>query len=199
MAFFNYDYTKISANYFKVRNIAWEFLIKNKVTEYPLDLIDIMKRNNWTLISFKEYSKLKNISIEEIKKKLSPSSFKFEIERNYFIAINEKLNEQTQRFAIAHEIGHILLHKLIPDKERLEKEANMFANRILMPLFLIKELKITSIKQLTELCNVTEQRANNRLLRYNKIKSRNKFYTNQLEKQVFENLKPFINRVKKDI
>lgn len=195
MSIFNQNKIDISADYFKVRNIAWNFLIKNNVKEYPLDLISIIEKNNWALLSYQEFSSLKNISIEELKRKYSPSGFSF----NHIIVINEELSDQVKRFTIAHEIGHILLHKLIPDKIRREKEANMFAARILMPMFLIRELNIEDKVELAKLCNVSVESAGYRLERYQKIKDREKFYSNPLERQVYENLKPFIYKVKKTV
>lgn len=195
MSIFDQNKIDISADYFKIRNIAWDFLIKNNVKEYPLDLISIIEKNNWALVSYQEFSSLKNISIEELKRKYSPSGFSF----NHIIVINEELSDQVKRFTIAHEIGHIILHKLIPDKTRREKEANMFAARILMPMFLIKELNIKDKVELAKLCNVSEESAGYRLERYQKVKGREKFYTNPLERQMFENLKPFIYKVKKTV
>lgn len=200
MALFNDIENKsdISANYYKVRNMAWELLLKNKVTEYPLDLQAIIRQNNWTYLSYKEFSEKRNMSIKEIKDRFSPSGFSFMVKNEYFIVINEELHIHMQRFTTAHEIGHIVLHKVIPNKKQLEKEANMFAARILMPIFLIKELNITTKEELSKLCNVSPESAEFRLIRYDEIKGREKFYTNPLEKQVYENLKPFINRVRKD-
>lgn len=77
-----------------------------------------------------------------------------------YIRYNKKENEERQRFTIAHELGHFILHKDTPlfvdklDKimyrnndsttgeMRKEREANSFAASLLMPKkFIKKELK----------------------------------------------------------
>lgn len=81
------------------------------------------------------------------------------------IAINEKESYQRQRFTLAHEIGHLVLHSEILDgphidgsfnqklyrdgrsrggHETIEREANRFAAELLMP----EELIIESVKKL---------------------------------------------------
>ena len=73
--------------------------------------------------------------------------------RNYSIHINEKLSEQMQRMACAHELGHIMLHKDLLRPEKGEKarqlvelelfditsmteyEANLFAANKPLPVF----------------------------------------------------------------
>ena len=126
---------------------------------------------------------------------ISPDGFTdIDEDKSYIIAINGKNNEQRNRFTICHEIGHIILHKVFRDEKKLEKEANMFAARILMPMLLIKELHITTPEELAELCNVSIDSATYRLKRFNLIIERNKFYTNPLEIKVYNQLKRFIQQ-----
>ncbi len=117
----------------------------------------------------------------------------------YIILINPANSTlERNRFTIAHEIGHIYLQHVSTNNKLIEKEANMFASRILMPMILIKELNITSAEGLAQVCQVSIEAATWRMKRYNEIKGRMKFYTNQLEIKVREQLKEYIQRSKQN-
>ncbi|MCY4304158.1 MAG: ImmA/IrrE family metallo-endopeptidase [Aestuariivita sp.] len=102
-------------------------------------------------------------------------------ESGYAIYVNENHPSVRQRFTIAHEIGHFLLHEhligegLVEDvlwragglSNRVETEANRMAARILMPSGLIKEAygqKIRSIKTLAKEFEVSEDAMSIRIL-----------------------------------
>lgn len=95
------------------------------------------------------------------------SGFFFKKEQKLFLAVNQTHNEHRQRFTIAHEIAHYLLHLrnevlhydnhlffrsdnvLSPD----EVEANSFAAELLMPEELVDKLIAMRIKSIDELAN----------------------------------------------
>ncbi|MCX7720255.1 MAG: ImmA/IrrE family metallo-endopeptidase [Dictyoglomus thermophilum] len=81
------------------------------------------------------------------------------------ILINKRDNPLRQRFTIAHELGHFLLHHSntqiyfdypISKNPKLEKEANTFAASLLLPDFFLKRYlnlpyqKISSIFQVSQ-------------------------------------------------
>lgn len=100
-----------------------------------------------------------------VKVKLStlPNGISGEIRKEngvYVIRVNRHDSKERQRFTLAHEIGHFMLHKdmigdgIVDDalyrsrlSDRLEAEANRVAADILMPWDIIK-LKIESLKEL---------------------------------------------------
>lgn len=52
----------------------------------------------------------------------------------HIIFLNERMPNDRQRFSLAHELGHILMHFDIPTlSEQVEEEANRFASEFLMP------------------------------------------------------------------
>lgn len=182
----NYNFS-----YYNVRNNAWDFLIKNNINEYPLSINKIIKQNNWYLVDYQVYCSYKGKDIFELISKF-PDAFTVQDKNNNFlICFNSQNNRQRIRFSIAHEIGHIVLGHLYKN-EKLEKEANMFAARILMPMILIKELDLTNSEELAKLCDVSLESATYRLKRFKAIKERKKFYTNPKEKQLLLQLKPFL-------
>lgn len=182
--------------YFNTRNEAWKFLIENNVTSYPLDLKQIIKQNDWKVLDLRKYV-LEHLELRKYVKK--NEGLTIEKDGKYIILINPANSTlERNRFTIAHEIGHIYLQHIGTNNKLIEKEANMFASRILMPMFLIKELNITSAEELSRICQVSIEAATWRMKRYNEIKDRQKFYTNPLEVKVRDQLSEFIQRSKQD-
>ena len=185
---------KYNFSYYNVRNNAWDFLIKNNITKYPLDLREIALKNNWNIWSFKKYCEVRKMNYNDLIKKY-PDGFTEIIDDKIFICYNQQNNKQRNRFTICHEIGHIVLKHLYKG-QKLEKEANMFAARILMPMLLIKELDITTPEELAKICDVSIDAAKYRLNRFQEIKGRERFYTNPKEQSLYLQLKSFIERFK---
>ncbi|MED2488282.1 ImmA/IrrE family metallo-endopeptidase [Bacillus cereus] len=85
-----------------------------------------------------------------------------------FIHINNRIDETTQRFVCAHELGHALLHpkantpflrnKTFFSVDRLEVEANTFAVELLLPDVMISEYQDTnlSIQEIAEIYGIPE-------------------------------------------
>lgn len=61
-----------------------------------------------------------------------------------YIVVNKMMPESRKRFAIAHEIGHLQLHKddfgyqRSPDKDHYHREADVFALELCIPTPLLK-------------------------------------------------------------
>lgn len=49
------------------------------------------------------------------------------------IFFNRKRPADRQRFTVAHELGHLLMHAQRPPHDKMEEEANSFASELLMP------------------------------------------------------------------
>ncbi len=184
-------------NYFKIRNTVWIFLLKNKVKKFPLNLQNLADKNHWLILSYKSYCAINSLDEEKLIAD-HPDGFTIQIGKQFIICYNQNNNRWRNRFTIAHEIGHIILHKHIKDSKTLEKEANMFASRMLMPMLLVKELNIKSAEELSKLCDVSLESATIRLKRYNLIKIRKKFYSSKYEIKFLKQLKPFIETIKKE-
>ncbi len=161
--------------YKNARNLAWEILINQKLIKFP---IDIKKVAN-------------NLGIIVIESKRLPHNLyavSFTQNAQTIISYVSSGNINTDRFTIAHELGHILLkHKA--DKaysEYQEEQANVFASRLLAPMIIINDLAPNSAEELSDLFGLSLESATIRYNRYIKIKKRNKFLTNNLEKEYYQ-------------
>ena len=126
---------------------------------------NIVKKHNTT--NPFEIAKRKNIIVlfEDLGNTLG---FYNTYKRFKFIHINNKIDETTQRFVCAHELGHALLHpkantpflrnKTFFSVDRLEIEANTFAVELLLPDEMISEYQDTnlSIQEIAEIYGIPE-------------------------------------------
>ena len=168
-------------------------MLKNKVKELPLDIQKICDDNHYLLIPIEEASKKSKI----VKQKINQEAYTTIYNNTYMIFYRSDSVTERCRFSIAHEIGHIVLHHIdtLTCKE-YERQANMFASRILMPMCVLHELHITNSKDIEQLCRVSAQSAKYRFVRYQVLKRRNKFYISTLEQKVLKNFKSFIRKLK---
>ena len=80
--------------------------------------------------------------------------------RNHIIYLAEFLDESAARFVLAHEIGHMLMHRNLNTvfldthtfnpHDRFERQANTFAAELLLPDELLLESPECSIYQLAQ-------------------------------------------------
>lgn len=87
--------------------------------------------------------------------------------RQKFIHINCNLDEHQQRFTVAHELGHAILHpkantpflceNTFFSVGKLEREANLFAVQLLISNDDLKEYKECSISQLASIFGIHEK------------------------------------------
>ena len=179
-------------NYKNVRDAAWLFLLNNNVCRLPLDIEQIVAQNDWVLLLYEENIKVANALLKGRQDTWQDGitcvykGFKFIIYRKF-------TNLGRWRFTIVHEFGHItLLHLNKLSNEEYEREANMFAARVLMPMCVIKECKAYTAVTIASLCGVSLTAATFRAERLQMLLKRNKFYTSALEVKLVKQFKMFI-------
>ena len=108
------------------------------------------------------------------------------------------------RFTVAHELGHLVLGHVAPGQvtvinrdptktdSPLETAANQFAARLLAPACVLWGLGTYAAEEISELCHISVQAAKYRAKRMEILYKRNKFLTSPLERDVYEQFKPFI-------
>lgn len=88
-------------------------------------------------------------------------------QRNNIIYLDERLTETEQRFVLAHELGHMFLHKRANaifmdtrtqfNTNKFEKEADTFAMELLVPDTEIAENPDLTIGQLARMTGYSEE------------------------------------------
>lgn len=188
----------IYGKYQNVRNSAWQCLIDFKVAELPVQIIDIAIMANIKV--------LKDSKAHKLKPNESGRSFYNYDKMQWYIIYNDKELKSRCKYTIAHELGHIYLGHKTKDgkhsrtfdttKSDEEKEADMFAARLLAPACVIWGLDLHTPEEIALICDISHQAARIRAERMELLYERNKFLTSPLERQVHKNFKEFINRQK---
>ena len=123
------------------------------------------------------------------------------------------LDVSKRRFAVAHELGHLLLgaetRSLAPGvrcfvsgdnqgdlmedpQEMTDYAADIFAIRLLAPACLLHELGVDTVGGIMALCGLPPRAAALRAERMELLNRRNVFYANPLERQVRDAFRPFL-------
>jgi Zn-dependent peptidase ImmA (M78 family) len=75
--------------------------------------------------------------------------------------LNESLIPERQRFVLAHELGHMVIHEGEPPRETAEREADLFAEELLMPAVEIRpqldSIDLRKVAALKPFCKVPMQ------------------------------------------
>lgn len=184
-------YYKIYTN---VRDGAWECLADHLIDRLPVDVLKIARINH---IDVKKNSSLNVLLPSEMAKSYFNG-------HKWIVIYDDRNDVLTNRYAIAHELGHIFLghatthtkymHVLeFGKKPKSEQHADMFAQRLLCPVSVLRQIGAISPEEIAEVCRVPLSCAKERSKRLKTLLKRDKFLTHELEIRVFENFKPFIH------
>lgn len=124
-----------------------------------------IQKTRWNLIIY-DNEKLKEVSKD---------GFTIYKDGQYNIFIGKLENKSKRnRFTLAHEVGHIVLnhHKLLKHnlitfdkniKNIFERQANIFAENILMPVHLVSKFKYEDVENLSRIFEVSKSMAEVRM------------------------------------
>lgn len=175
--------------YQNARNLSWDILIQENIIELPINIVALCKQLG---IEVKYYIPSDNSDGECTI-----------VEGVPYILVNKNCSRQRKRFTVAHELGHVLLghvgkyqlvnREISPTDNPIEREANVFASRLLAPACVLWGCKVKTSDDIVRLCDISKQAAEYRMNRMTELYQRNKFLTSPLEKQVFDQFKNFIS------
>lgn len=186
----------VYGSYANVRNAAWQVLIDYNISSVPVKVVEIAIKSKISIV--------KNSNVSELKSHETGASF-FD-GGDWYIVYDDTLSVGRSRFTVAHELGHIFLghplkfgyHARTIDTERplSEKEADMFAARLLMPACVIWGLQLHTTDEISKIFGVSYEAAKARANRMETLYQRGKFLSSTLEQQVFNNFRDFIEKNK---
>ena len=184
--------------YQNVRNAAWQCLLDAGITELPVSVTKIAQHFDVTIVKNSVHGWLNP----------SQSGISYQSESGeWLIVYDDSDSTGRKRFTIAHELGHILLghplregeqHTRVFNKDRpeVEREADMFAARILSPACVLWALDLHTPEEIAECCQISYTAAQVRADRMKILYTRKKFLTSPIERQVFEAFRPWIEEQK---
>ena len=178
------DYSK----YKKSRNLSWEILIQHNITSLPVRVSKICKALKIPIISYKDgYQILEKAN--QLKQCENSDGLSF----GGAIFYNQNCSIGRQRFVVAHELAHNLVHdgQGIYNREPsendnpIEQEANVFASRLLAPACVLWGLGVTNAQQISDICNISMQAAEFRMKRMNELYEREQDFIRRYGKSCF--------------
>lgn len=183
--------------YENVRNAAWQCLIDYKIDALPVDLLKIV---NDAGIKIRKNSDVGILSGCESGACMLDSG-------TWYMVYDDEATLGRRRFTVAHELGHLFLgHELVngyhgrtfnTDRPQSEKEADMFAARLLAPACVLWALDVHQAGDIAKLCNMSKAAAKARAERMAVLYERNMFLAHPLERVVYEQFGGFIARERK--
>lgn len=159
-----------------VYEIISQFQEDQKLDTYPLDPIEIIQKNNWTLIPYTDF--------HDDLMDISEDGFTYYLNGKFFIYYNRMKPANRIRFTLFHEIGHIILnHHIEFEKEKLqncenennlrknnfmESEANIVARNLMAPAFILRNIYPGNNYLISWIFGMSDEAAINRIRWINK-------------------------------
>lgn len=188
----------VYGSYKNIRDSAWQVLIDYNIRSAPINVVGIACSSGISVI--------RNSDICE----LADNEAGVSILNNgkWSIVYDDTVSKARARFTVAHELGHIFLghplklghHARTIDvsKSETERQADMFAIRLLAPACVIWGLDLHTPAEIQQVFNISYTAAKARSERMRTLYERNKFLSSNLERQVFENFKDYIHLHRKN-
>ncbi len=183
--------------YKNLRNASWQCLIDNNIQSLPVDIVKIARNFGIRIV--------RNSTVNELSGGENGKSF---LDGTRCVVVYDDTKpKELSRFTIAHELGHIFLgHSRTYGRyvkttgfsktSKSEQQADMFAARLLCPLCVLNALDVRDKDNIQKICKVPLEIAKLRAERLKTVQNRNKFLSNELEAEVYNGFKEFIENYK---
>lgn len=185
--------------YKNVRDSAWQVLLDYDIRTIPVNIVKIATSSG---IQILKNSELHLLNKDEI-------GISLLVDNQWNIIYDDTLPKGRIRFTIAHELGHIFLghpmklgyhgRTIDTEKPETEKQADMFAIRLLVPACVVWGLGLHTPEEIQTVFDVSFSAAKARAARMEILYERDRFLSSDLEQKVYANFKDHIDSVKRDI
>ena len=198
--------------YQEARDTAWRALLQGGFTRLPVEPEGLARRIGVEALPFpgEDEPRLRHLI------RLTGGGFCVSLRlrgRWHIFLRQDRMDESQRRFAVAHELGHLLLSHptrrlapgvrafesrenqgdLIEDPESLDDyAADIFAIRLLAPACVLHELHLDQSGPIMRLCGLPPRAAALRAERMQLLNQRDVFYNHPLERQVRDQFLPFL-------
>lgn len=159
--------------------IAQEFILAAGIWRLPVDPFSLYDQHGWLLYNCSETAAIRGVPdpFNVLGTGADARTMRERMEGMYVTVYDESQIPDRTRWTLAHEIGHILLGHLTDFEATclarggltsqqyavLEREANVFAAELLMPMMIIKALGVTTAPAIARICLVSGEAARNRV------------------------------------
>lgn len=183
--------------YKNVRDSAWQVLLDYDIRTIPVNIVKIATSSGIFIVKNSELNLLQNDEV----------GISVLVDDTWHIIYDDTALKGRIRFTIAHELGHFFLGHPIQSeyhgkaiyvrKPTIEKQADMFAIRLLVPSCVVWGLGLHTPEEIQNVFNVSFSAAKARAARMEILYERNCFLTNELEQKVYANFKEYIDSFKR--
>ena len=199
--------------YQEARDAAWRTLLRLEKKELPVDIRGLLSMLRIPVLPFPDAKKEPRL-YALLQKTQAPFCVSLKIQGIWQIFLKERAwDERKERFALAHELGHMILHHptyplekgaeafrgwenqgdLMDDPEEIwDYAADIFAIRLLSPACVLHALYLDQPSAIASLCGLPPKAAALRAERMELLNQRDAFFTHPLERQVHQAFLPFI-------
>ncbi len=155
---------------------AYEALALTSADSLPVDPAAVAEHFGIKLTDYATCARYYSCSMEQLYQRGALGlSFLDDSDGVYVIAINENVRYQLrQRWSLAHELGHILLHHVDSDStltEAEERAADEFAAALLAPLTVLHFCGVSSAAEIASMCRISDAAAEARFRELQKLRS----------------------------
>ena len=198
--------------YQDARDTAWRALLRLRVSRLPADAEELARRLGMDVHPFPDPSQEPRLSAL-IRRAGGGACVSLRIRGAWNVFVRPGLGDDQRRFAVAHEMGHLLLDHgtrslspgvraffseenqgdLIDDPKDLDDyAADIFAIRLLAPACVLHEMHVDQSGRIMALCGLPPKAAALRAERMQLLNQRDAYFTHPLERQVRDQFLPFI-------
>lgn len=199
--------------YQEARDAAWRTLLRLEKKELPVRVHALLSQLRIPVLSFPDPDQEPRLA-KLLQKAQAPFCVSLKIQGVWHIFLKKGcLDERQERFALAHELGHMILHHptyaldrgvhafrgrenagdLLEDPEEIwDYAADIFAIRLLAPACVLHALYLDQPGAIASLCGLPPRAAALRAERMELLNQRDAFLSHPLEKQVYRDFSPFV-------